>query len=193
MLGQSAVPTATCVDSLVVSVFETELGWIGMAGQGRKLHSLVLGYDSDDDALAQFAPVIAAGGDVEDWNPPLRRRIETFLAGRGSADFRDVDTIVTESSPFAARVIAAVRSIPPGQVRSYMQIAAQCGSPRAPRAVGNLMARNTIPLVIPCHRVVASGGRLGGYSSPRGLGMKSRLLALEGVSDRLALKYRNLK
>ena len=54
------------------------------------------------------------------------------------------------------------------------------------------MARNTIPLVIPCHRVVASGGRLGGYSSPRGLSMKTRLLELEGVTDKAASQYLSL-
>ncbi len=192
MLGQSAISTATCVDSLAVSLFSTSAGWVGIAGRGQLLESLVLGYDSQADVLARFADVLAAGGELGDWNPALRVRIQKFLDGEGSGEFGDVDTVVTETTPFAARVIATVRRIPVGEVRSYAEVAAQSGSPKASRAVGNIMARNSIPLVIPCHRVVASGGRLGGYSSPRGLGMKTRLLQLEGVTGEAAARYLSL-
>jgi len=82
-------------------------------------------------------------------------------------------------APFARRVVAACRRIPWGQTRSYGQLAAECGSPAAARAVGQVMARNRYPLVVPCHRVLASGGRLGGFSAPQGLRLKRRLLALE--------------
>ena len=186
MLGQSAISAATCAESVSVSVFRTDAGWVGIAGYGPVLKSLSIGDHSQAECLGRFQDDLAAGGEIDDWNPALRIRIQRFLNGKGVDDFQDVDTVATESTPFAARVIAAVRAIPVGQVKSYAEVAAASGSPKASRAVGNIMARNTIPLIIPCHRVVASGGRLGGYSSPRGLSMKTRLLALEGVSDKTA-------
>ncbi len=190
MLGQSAISPVTCVNSAAVCVFPTDIGWVGIAGRGQVLQSLVFGYDAQAEVLSRFQVELEDGGNIVDWNPTLRVRLQRFLGGQGSADFRDVDTVATESTPFAARVIAAVRNIPAGQVKSYAEVAAMSGSPKASRAVGNIMARNTIPLVIPCHRVVASGGRLGGFSSPQGLEMKTRLLRLEGFAEVAA--FRNL-
>jgi methylated-DNA-[protein]-cysteine S-methyltransferase len=80
---------------------------------------------------------------------------------------------------FQVRVWQALRRIPRGQVRSYAGIAADVGSPRGMRAVGMANSANPVAIVVPCHRVVATGLRLGGYSG--GLEMKRRLLELEGV------------
>jgi methylated-DNA-[protein]-cysteine S-methyltransferase len=88
-----------------------------------------------------------------------------------------VDLIGT---PFQLRVWTAMRNIPRGSVRSYGGIATDVGSPRAVRAVGMANGANPIAIVVPCHRVVETGLRLGGFSS--GLPMKRRLLSLEGVS-----------
>jgi O-6-methylguanine DNA methyltransferase len=77
------------------------------------------------------------------------------------------------------RVTAACRSILPGQIGSYGRLAAAVGAPGAARAVGSVMAANRIPLIVPCHRVLRSGGQLGGYSMGRGLPLKRQLLDLE--------------
>jgi methylated-DNA-[protein]-cysteine S-methyltransferase len=82
------------------------------------------------------------------------------------------------AQPFVARVLAAVRRIPPGRVATYGDIAAAAGRPRAARAVGNIMGHCSDPSV-PCHRVIAAGGRLGGYGGDPGV--KSALLRAEGV------------
>jgi O-6-methylguanine DNA methyltransferase len=82
------------------------------------------------------------------------------------------------STLFARRVLAAVRRIPPGRVATYGDIAARAGQPRAARAVGNIMSSCNQPDV-PCHRVVAAGGRLGGYGG--NLPLKRALLGAEGV------------
>jgi len=81
-------------------------------------------------------------------------------------------------SPFAVAVLAAVRRIPPGRVATYGDIARLAGRPRAARAVGNIMAGCTRPDV-PCHRVIAAGGRLGGYGG--NLALKRGLLRAEGI------------
>jgi O-6-methylguanine DNA methyltransferase len=83
------------------------------------------------------------------------------------------------TEPFAARVLSLVRRIPPGRVATYGDVAAMAGRPRAARAVGNIMRACSRP-DIPCHRVIAAGGRLGGYGG-REL-MKRALLAAEGVT-----------
>lgn len=85
-------------------------------------------------------------------------------------------------SDFQKQVWRALQNIPRGSVRSYAGIAADVGSPRAVRAVGGANAANPIAIVVPCHRVVESGFRLGGYSG--GLDIKKRLLRLEGIDTR---------
>jgi O-6-methylguanine DNA methyltransferase len=75
-------------------------------------------------------------------------------------------------------VLRAAARIPPGEVRSYAWVATQIGRPRAARAVGRVMARNPLPLLFPCHRVVDSSGNLHDYYY--GLEMKARLLEMEG-------------
>jgi O-6-methylguanine DNA methyltransferase len=83
-----------------------------------------------------------------------------------------------DSKPFTARVLSVVRRIPPGRVATYGEVAAMAGRPRAARAVGNIMRTCRTPGV-PCHRVIAAGGRLGGYGGSEM--MKRALLAAEGV------------
>jgi O-6-methylguanine DNA methyltransferase len=92
----------------------------------------------------------------------------------GQTGGKRADRVLT----FHARVLAAVRRIPPGRVATYGDVAAAAGVPRAARAVGNIM-KGCRAAAIPCHRVVASGGRLGGYGGNEGL--KRALLAAEGI------------
>jgi len=83
-------------------------------------------------------------------------------------------------APFSLRALQAALQIPYGQVRSYAQLAEQIGSPGASRAVGGAMAANPLPIVVPCHRVVGSDGKLHGYAAPNGIETKAFLLRLEG-------------
>jgi methylated-DNA-[protein]-cysteine S-methyltransferase len=85
-----------------------------------------------------------------------------------------------QGSDFQVRVYEALRRVPRGTVRTYAGIAADVGSPRAMRAVGMANAKNPLPIVVPCHRIVETGNRLGGYSG--GLEVKVCLLELEGVA-----------
>jgi methylated-DNA-[protein]-cysteine S-methyltransferase len=109
---------------------------------------------------------------------PYRREIERYFDGSIRSFTVPVD-LCGVASPFQRRVLTACKKIPFGRTVSYGELAARAGSPRAARAVGNAMAANPIPIVIPCHRVLASQGRLGGYSI--GLSFKKRLLSHEGV------------
>jgi methylated-DNA-[protein]-cysteine S-methyltransferase len=82
-------------------------------------------------------------------------------------------------SRFARRVLAACRQIRLGEVVTYSGLARKTGRQAAARAVGNALAKNPLPLIIPCHRVIRSDGRIGGFSGPGGATMKKRLLELE--------------
>ena len=112
-------------------------------------------------------------------NSPLlaeaARQLEEYFAGKR----RRFDLpLAPEGTPFEAKVWAAMQQIPYGQTRCYGDLAHAVGS--APRAVGRAIGKNPIPIVIPCHRVLAKGG-MGGYSGGGGLATKHRLLALEGI------------
>ena len=90
----------------------------------------------------------------------------------------DVRLDLRHTTPFQRRVLLAAARVPAGQVVSYGDIARRIGQPRGSRAVGQALGQNPIPIVIPCHRVVAAGERIGGYGG--GLGIKRKLLRLEG-------------
>ena len=108
------------------------------------------------------------------------RRIRLHLAG----DLQRMDDIPVDLrglGGFTARVLEAVRRLGPGRTATYAGVAAMAGSPGAARAVGNALARNPVPIIVPCHRVLPSSGGPGGFSGPGGVRTKLLLLALEGV------------
>ena len=107
----------------------------------------------------------------------IRRALVDY--GRGPLRRFDLPIDLSDVSPFQRRVLAAARRIPAGRVLSYGDVARRIGQPRACRAVGQALGRNPMPIVIPCHRVVAGAGRLGGYVG--GLARKRQLLAIEGA------------
>jgi methylated-DNA-[protein]-cysteine S-methyltransferase len=108
---------------------------------------------------------------------PVRRELEEYFAGAR----RRFDLALDWSliGPFGRRVLRVTSGIPYGGVLSYGEVAAEAGSPRGSRAAGNALGSNPIPIVIPCHRVLRSGGALGGYGG--GLERKRWLLELEGA------------
>jgi methylated-DNA-[protein]-cysteine S-methyltransferase len=107
-----------------------------------------------------------------------RRELEEFFAGRRQQFGLALDWSLVRPG-FGRRVLQATSRIPYGSVSSYKLMAGEAGSPRAYRAAGTALSGNPIPIVVPCHRVLHSGGGLGGYTG--GLDRKTALLALEGV------------
>lgn len=107
---------------------------------------------------------------------PVRRELAEYFEGR-RRDF-DLDLDWRLTSGFTRKVLRATARIPFGETRSYGQMATSAGSPRAFRAAGSALGSNPIPIVVPCHRVLRTGGALGGYAG--GLDVKRRLLELEG-------------
>lgn len=106
----------------------------------------------------------------------VRTVIEGRAAGKGPAVH---PAVFAQATPFQQAIWRAMRRIPRGSTETYAEVARQAGRPRAVRAAGGACGANPLPLFIPCHRVVAANGRLGGFSS--GLGWKQWLLAVEGA------------
>ncbi len=108
-------------------------------------------------------------------------RVRKHLRGQ-MQDFGDVTIVLDEAGQFARQVYEAARRIPAGQTMTYGELAKAMGQPGTARAVGQALGRNPIPVIIPCHRILAAGGKPGGFSAPGGRATKARMLATEGVS-----------
>lgn len=111
--------------------------------------------------------------------PELEAQLRQYLDGHRQTF--EIETDLSILSDFQRQVLAVTSQVPHGSVISYREIAQQIGKPKAARAVGQALGRNPIPIVIPCHRVITSAGKLGGYSGGGGLTTKARLLQLEGA------------
>jgi len=156
-----------------------------------------MGYAAFDTAMGLAAVEWSESGLTRVWIPPVpagRRsdppppvvkdvidRLRMLLRGE-DVDFTDVELDVEGVPEFDQRVYAHARAIPRGVTATYGELAQRAGSPGAAQAVGQVMGNNRFPLVVPCHRVVAAGGRNGGFSAPGGVDTKLRLLALESVT-----------
>ena len=168
-------------------VFPTNLGWFAILGVEQRLAAVFVGHASDADvrqAVARYSTETGREATAvdRDWHPELRRRLEQYTLG-ARVDFDDIEVELPELSDFQRQVIRATRRIRYGKTLSYGELAEKAGFPRAARAVGTVMSSNRFPIVIPCHRVVAAGGKTGGYTSPQGVSLKLRLLGLEAEGD----------
>jgi methylated-DNA-[protein]-cysteine S-methyltransferase len=160
-------------------VCSTSLGWIALAVRDDSVARLSFGSPTDHDAVRRLGiPVSVARRPSSPWLADLVERLAAYADGEVD-EFRDVPIIIDHLTPFGRAVVDNCRSIGYGRTRTYGELAALAGRPGAARAVGQVMAGNSVPLIVPCHRVVAAGGLLGGFSAPQGLAMKRRLLALE--------------
>ncbi|MGH2372301.1 MAG: type II toxin-antitoxin system prevent-host-death family antitoxin [bacterium] len=152
-------------------------------------------YGPAGPAFARISPTAAAfERDAHRYlgTPVHRAGAPAWLATAVEAAVRRGDTFrgpvdLQRLGPFEEEVLARLRRIPAGAVRTYQAIARAVGQPGAARAVGAACARNPLPLLIPCHRVVRTDGGLGGYSLRGGVALKRRLLEAEGALPTLPL------
>jgi methylated-DNA-[protein]-cysteine S-methyltransferase len=163
-------------------VFDTAIGACGVAWSAEGLTQVQLP-EADAAALEARLRLRAVASGREE--PPSTvtsaiAEIRRYLAG-ARVDFAAARLDWAGVEPFRQRVYEAARSIGWGRTATYGELARRIGSPGAARDVGWALSRNPWPLVVPCHRILASGGRLGGFSAHGGAATKERLLALEGV------------
>ncbi len=156
---------------------------MAISGTERGISQLTFGHSKEPAAVKAFEDVVPIGHANWDWLTAAAQRLERYAAGE-QVDFADIPVDLRQGTPFQEEVRKALRKGPYGTTISYLDLSITAGRPRAARAVGGVMARNPIPLVLPCHRVTGSYGNLGGYSAPQGLEMKRRLLAMEEATVR---------
>lgn len=121
--------------------------------------------------------------------------LKSYFSGE-RPDFNSIPVDLTAVTGFRSRILMLIRSIAYGEVKSYGQVAIMADAPRAARAIGGAMASNPVPIIIPCHRVVAANGRLTGFTAPGGLTLKKQLLKAEGAEfkgERVCLKIDGYK
>jgi len=164
------------------ALFDTAIGRCGVAWGGRGIAGVQLPEAGERETLARMLRRFPAAGEATP-PPEVRQvidRIVALLRGKAS-DLSTVRLDMDEVPVFHRRVYEAARAIPQGMTLSYGEIATRVGAPGAARAVGQALGRNPFPIVVPCHRVLAAGGKIGGFSAQGGIATKRRMLAIEGA------------
>jgi methylated-DNA-[protein]-cysteine S-methyltransferase len=164
------------------AIFETSLGWAGLAWNQTGLVAVRLPTAEPSKARAALQRRVP---DATEAAPPpviaaVIADIRDLLAG-GKPDFAEAPLDLSRTPEFHAQVYAVARAIAPGETLTYGEVAERLGDKSLAREVGQALGHNPWPIVVPCHRVTAAGGKLGGFSAPRGAATKLKLLALEGA------------
>ena len=169
-------------DTLHYGSFESPIGSIYVATDGDKM----VGLSFTSESEADFCKTLSArlNRPVAKSNAKTKqaiRELREYFGGKREAFSFSPD--ISGFTRFQERALKAAMRIPYGQTRTYAWLAKQAGSPRAPRAAGQVMAHNEIPIIIPCHRVIGSSGGLCGFAGGlKALDIKRKLLELEGIS-----------
>ena len=162
------------------ALFPTAIGLCGLAWSERGLTRVVL---PEPTEAATRARLKRGQGEIGEAEPPpaVARAIADIsaLLESGRANLGGIDLDMEGIAPDEQAILAAARRIPAGSTLTYGELAAAAGQPGAAREAGQAMARNRFPIVVPCHRVLASGGGFGGFSAPGGVESKARLLNIE--------------
>lgn len=164
------------------ALFECAIGRCGIAWNDQGVLALSL---PEARKTALRARLLARCPDAVERPPPREiartiRDVDRLLRG-DKVSFDDLTLVMDDLPPFHRRVYETARKIPPGKTLSYGEVAKRLGSPGSARAVGQALGKNPFPIVVPCHRVLAAGGKMGGFSADGGVQTKTRMLALEGV------------
>ena len=164
------------------ALFETAIGWCGIAWNGRGIAGVQLPEADEQHTRKRMLQRFSAAGEAIP-PPEIRRVVENIvvLLDGEPSDLSDAELDMDGVPPFNRRVYEVARSIPPGGTLSYGQVAASLGAPGAALAVGQALGQNPFPILVPCHRVLAAGGKIGGFSAHGGTATKQRMLTLEGV------------
>lgn len=164
-------------------VFETAMGFMGFAWSAAGLTRLCLperNRDSVERRLLRLAGNHGANGPAPAWVAGLIDAIKAYAAGE-QVDFTAVPVDLTGVDDFRLAIYDAARKLAFGETTTYGELAKRAGHAGLPRETGAALGANPVPLVIPCHRILAAGGKIGGFSAPGGSTTKEKMLAMEGV------------
>jgi methylated-DNA-[protein]-cysteine S-methyltransferase len=164
------------------ALFDTAVGRCGITWGARGIVGVQLPERHEGATRARL--LRRYPGATEAPPPPAARHAIDNITALLRGEARDLSTVALDMArvpPFQQQVYAVARTIPPGATLSYGEIAARVGDRGAAREVGEAMGQNPFPIVVPCHRVLAAGGKVGGFSAAGGITTKLRLLEIEGA------------
>ncbi|MFC2016837.1 methylated-DNA--[protein]-cysteine S-methyltransferase [Chloroflexota bacterium] len=159
--------------------FNTDMGWIGVLGSTKGLLRATLPQPSAQEAHQLLGDSVNYAVWSSRLFEDLMERLRAYFSGRKAIFADKLD--LSGTTPFQRGVWEITRLIPYGETRSYAWVAEQVKRPRTVRAVGQALARNPLPVIVPCHRVLNIDGKLGGYTG--GIEMKRQLLFLEAAAS----------
>jgi methylated-DNA-[protein]-cysteine S-methyltransferase len=170
-----------------IALFETAIGTCAVAWRDTGICGVALPGRDDASTSGYLSRQFP---DLEESEPPADvaaaiSAMAALLSGERT-DLSFIDLDMAGVPELAARVYEVARTIPPGSTMTYGEIASQLGDPTLARAVGQALGANPFPIVVPCHRVMAAGGRSGGFSAPGGVRTKQRMLQIEGAAEPFA-------
>jgi methylated-DNA-[protein]-cysteine S-methyltransferase len=168
--------------TVAFALFPTAVGTCALVWRGHEVIGAALP-EADPARMRSRLDSRFPGSVESDPPPPVAAAIDLIAQSFSGtpADLRAIEIDLSGADDFERSVYAAARAIPRGEVRTYGEVAQAIGSPGAARAVGAALGRNPIPIIIPCHRVIAASGGTGGFSAPGGVSTKFRILAIEGA------------
>jgi methylated-DNA-[protein]-cysteine S-methyltransferase len=164
------------------AIFDTAIGWCGVAWGPRGVVGVALPSTGEGQARGRLAR--RHPGAVQAPPPPGVQEAIDGIVALLAGEPRDLSGVALDLEgvpPFHRRVYDVARAIPAGSTMTYGEVAAAVGDPGAAQAVGQALGANPVPIVVPCHRVLAAGGALGGFSAPGGATTKRRMLVIEGA------------
>ena len=177
VLSKKPVPN----QNLSYHIFKTECGWIGFLASDYGVIRVTLPKHSMNEVLNEICPERLGARNCPERFQELENKFIAYFQGK-MISFREQYLDTSGVSLFSQAIWQACQMIPSGETRSYAWVAKKANYPEAPRAVGQSLARNQFPIIVPCHRVVSSDGKLHGFGGKSNLfELKRRLLALEGV------------
>ncbi|ESR26885.1 methylated-DNA--[protein]-cysteine S-methyltransferase [Lutibaculum baratangense] len=170
------------MDGIRFTPFATSIGTCAVAWRGERLVAVQLPERDEDETVRRIRRRHpgAAPGEPGPMGQAAIGGIVALLAGE-ARDLGSIDLDMDHLPEFDRCVYEVARRIPPGTTMTYGAVAQRCGRAVAAQAVGRSLGRNPFPIIVPCHRVLAAGGRIGGFSANGGIDTKRRILAIESA------------
>lgn len=167
------------------TIFQTKWGYFGLAGTEHGLRRTQLPGSKPEKIKTILLKNLPAAQFDKTFCKILQQQIIAYFEGDYIKFSRDIPLILDGFSSFSTSILTTCREIEIGQTITYGKLAKKAGRPNASRAVGSTLAKNPLPLIIPCHRIIRSDGKMGGFSAPGGITLKKKMLELEGKAIKI--------
>ncbi len=167
------------------AIFQTKWGYFGLAGTEYGLCRTQLPGSIPEKIKTLLLKNLPTAQFDKTFCKILQQQITAYFEGDCVKFSRDIPLILDGFSSFGISVLTTCRDVEIGQIITYGQLAKKAGRPKASRAVGSALAKNPLPLIIPCHRIIRSDGKFGGFSAPGGIILKKKMLKLEDKAIRI--------